>query len=177
MSSGTLLKHTRTTDSLRSAACALYRAAAVVFVLFAAGHTFGFLSFTPPTAEGVAVRDAMDRVHFSVGNASFSYGGFYRGFGLSATASMLFQAFLAWQLGAMVRTAPRAASSIGWGLCILQVVGFALSCLYFAIAPALFSLAVAVLIGLAAGLSLRNSEAQSGVRGTGSFANLKGERL
>jgi hypothetical protein len=128
----------------------LYRTASVVFVLFAVGHTIGFLSFTPPTAEGIAVRDAMNNVHFTVGGASFSYGGFYRGFGLSATVSMLFQAFLAWQLGAIVRLAPRAAASIGWGLCVPQLVGFALSCIYFSVGPAFLSLAVAACLGLAA---------------------------
>jgi hypothetical protein len=128
----------------------LYRTASVVFLLFAAGHTFGFLGFTPPTAEGLAVRDAMNQVHFTVRGATYSYGGFYRGFGLSATAAMLFQAFLAWQLAAIVRQAPRAAASVGWGLCALQLAGFALSCLYFAVAPAMFSLAAAGLIGIAA---------------------------
>ncbi|SRR5579884_893346 len=128
----------------------LYRAASVVFVLFAAGHTFGFLTFTPPTAEGIAVRDAMNNVHFTVGGATFSYGGFYRGFGLSATVSMLFEAFLAWQLGALVRVAPGAAAKIGWGLCLVQVAGVVFSILYFSVAPAIFSLAVAACVGLAA---------------------------
>lgn len=45
----------------------LYRIASVLLVLFAAGHTFGFLKFKPPTAEGLAVRDAMNNVHFQVG--------------------------------------------------------------------------------------------------------------
>lgn len=128
----------------------LYRAASAVFVLFAVGHTFGFLGFTPPTAEGIAVRDAMNHVHFSVGSASFSYGDFYRGLGFSATASMLFQAFLVWQLAAMVRLAPRAAARVGWGLCVLQLVGFGLSCIYFSLPPAIFSLALGACLGLAA---------------------------
>ena len=139
----------------------LYRTASVVFILFAAGHTFGFLSSTPPTAAGIAVRDAMNNVHFTVGGATFSYGGFYRGFGLSATVSMLFEAFLAWQLGTMVRLAPRAAASIGWGLCVVQIVGFALSCIYFSVPPALFALALAACLGLAAWRSEPRGAAQS----------------
>jgi hypothetical protein len=139
----------------------LYRTASVVFVLFAVGHTVGFLSFTPPTAEGIAVRHAMNNAHFTVGGATFSYGGFYRGFGLSATVSMLFEAFLAWQLGTMVRLAPRAAASIGWGLCVVQIVGFALSCIYFSVPPALFALAVAACLGLAAWRSGPRGAAQS----------------
>lgn len=128
----------------------LYRAAAIVFLVFAAGHTFGFLSFTPPTHEGIAVRDAMTNVHFSVAGTNLSYGGFYRGFGLSATVSMLFEAFLAWQLAAVARLAPRLAASLTWALCAVQVIGFGLSCLYFALPPALLSLGLAVLLGFAA---------------------------
>jgi len=85
----------------------LFRIAAVLLLLFATGHTIGFLSFTPPTPEGVAVRDAMSNVHFQVRNNSLSYGGFYRGFGLFVTAYLLFSAFLAWQLGSLVVTYPR----------------------------------------------------------------------
>ena len=59
-------------------------------------------------------------------------------------------AVLAWQLGAMVRLAPRAAASIGWGLCVVQVVGFVLSWIYFSVGPAMFSLAAAACLGLAA---------------------------
>ena len=55
-----------------------YRIAAVLLVLFAAGHTLGFLSFKPPSAEGVAVRDAMTSVHFEYKGGTYSYGEFYR---------------------------------------------------------------------------------------------------
>jgi len=55
----------------------LYRIASVLLLLFALGHTVGFLKFKPPTAEGVAVRDAMTNVHFQVSGR----GGFYRGLG------------------------------------------------------------------------------------------------
>jgi len=128
----------------------LYRIAAAIFILFAAGHTFGFLSFTPPTPEGVAVRDAMDRVHFTVGGTSFSYGNFYRGFGLSISANTLFMALLAWHLGTVARTAPQSIGPIGWSFFALQILGVALSWKYFAIGPAAFSAAVAICLGWAA---------------------------
>jgi hypothetical protein len=60
-------------------ATGLYRIAAVLFVLFAVGHTYGFLSLRAPSAEGRAVFDAMNMVHFQVRGASYSYGAFYRG--------------------------------------------------------------------------------------------------
>jgi hypothetical protein len=40
-------------------------------------------------------------VHFSFGGGTFSYGGFYVGFGLFVTAYLLFSALLAWQLGGL----------------------------------------------------------------------------
>ncbi len=60
----------------------LYRIASVLLILFAAGHTTGFLTFKPPTAEGIAVRDAMQNVQFKVGSGTYSYDRFYKGFGL-----------------------------------------------------------------------------------------------
>ena len=119
----------------------LYRMAAVLLVLFAAGHTAGFLTFKPPTAEAMAVRDAMMDVHFQVKNSEFSYGGFYRGFGLFVTAYLLFSAFLAGYL------AKHPAPVIGWALCAVQAVSLVLSWVYFAAAPALFSALVVACLG------------------------------
>ena len=52
----------------------LFRIASVVLILYAAGHTFGSLSFKAPTAEAQAVRTAMDNVKFSVDGSTFSFG-------------------------------------------------------------------------------------------------------
>src|SRR5438552_18678236 len=86
----------------------LYRTAAVLLILFAAGHTFGFLNFKAPTAEGVAVFDAMNHVRFTARGATYSYGDFYRGFGLYISVYLLFSAFLAWHLGSQAQTLPQA---------------------------------------------------------------------
>jgi hypothetical protein len=131
-------------------ATTLYRIAAVVFVLFAAGHTVGFLSLKPPTPEASAVWYGMNHVRFAVDGSSFSYGEFYRGFGLSCTVSMLFSALLAWELGRMARTYPKAVGSIGWALCLVQVAGLVLAVLYFSVAPAAFSGVAALLLAVAA---------------------------
>jgi hypothetical protein len=123
----------------------LFRIASVV--LFAIGHTFGFLSFKPPTAEGLAVKKAMSDVVFKVGGADLSYGGFYRGFGLSCTISMLFSAILCWQLGALSTVRPRAIAGVAWSLFGGQVVGVVLSVKYFGLPPAVFSAALTALLG------------------------------
>jgi hypothetical protein len=125
----------------------LYRIAAVLLVLFAAGHTVGFLGFKPPTAEAMAVRDAMRTVHFQVKSADLSYGGFYNGFGLFVTVYLLFAAFLAWYLS----NYPMRV--LGWALCGVQVAGVALSWIYFSAAPVVFSALVAGCCGWGASLS------------------------
>ena len=84
----------------------LYRIGAVVFVLFAAGHTLGFLKFKPDSAEGVAVYDSMNTVRLPVGSGKLTYGDFYRGFGLFCTLYLLFAAYLAWYLGSLAQSNP-----------------------------------------------------------------------
>jgi hypothetical protein len=128
----------------------LYRIATVLLVLFALGHTFGFLHFRPPTPEGVAVHDAMNNVHFQVRGENLSYGGFYVGFGLFVTAYLLFAAFLAWYLAGLVGTAPRVASTLGWGLFAVQVASLVLSFIYFAGPPTVLSGVLAACLGWAA---------------------------
>jgi hypothetical protein len=131
----------------------LFRITAVMFLVFAVGHTFGFLTFKPPTQEALAVRDAMNNVHFEDEGRIFSYGGFYRGFGLSVTASMLFEAFLAWYLGTMARRNSREVTAIGWAFFAQQLFGLVLSWLYFGIPPMVLSSLVAILIGAATWLA------------------------
>jgi hypothetical protein len=135
------------------AATWLYRVASILFVLFALGHTYGFLSFRPSSAEGRAVYESMNSVHLVESGRSYTYGGFYRGFGLSATISMLFWAFLCWHLGELARTNPATIGALGWAFFAVQVAGAVLSFLYFGPPAMVLSLLVALLVGLAAWLA------------------------
>lgn len=118
-----------------------YRIAAAVFVLFAVGHTFGFLSFKPPTAEAAAVRLAMDRAQFL---GAHSYGSFYVGFGLYISAYMLFSAVLAWGLGNLAGKAPQAVGLVAWSFFGLQLIGVALAATYIGAPPTVFSVLTAI---------------------------------
>lgn len=131
-------------------AATLYRIASGVFVLFAAGHTFGFLSFKAPTPEALAVRAAMDTAVFDVNGSQFSFGGFYVGFGISCTVSMLFYAVLCWQLAGLASGQPRAIAGIAWALCAAQAAGLVLAWKYFGLPPLILSIAVTALLGWAA---------------------------
>jgi hypothetical protein len=132
------------------AATWLYRIAAIVFVLFALGHTYGFLSLRPPSEEARAVYAAMDTVHFVVDGRSYTYGGFYRGFGLSCTVSMIFSAFLCWHLAGLARSNPASIGALGWVLFGIQLAGVALSFIYFGPPPMVLSALLAVVLGCAA---------------------------
>lgn len=128
----------------------LYRIAAVLFVLFAAGHTIGFRRFVPPSTEGLAVRDAMNDVHFVLHGGSYSYGGFYNGFGLSVSVYLLFSAFLAWHLGSLAAREPKAIGALGWAFCAMQVLQLTICVTYFFVPPMVFSATVALCLGAAA---------------------------
>ena len=106
----------------------LYRIAALVFLLFALGNTFGFLSSRPPSAEGRAVFDAMSHLYFSECGTTCSYRAFYRGFDLSISVSMIFSAFLPRHLGELARTLPQGTGgALGWEFFAPQVAGTAVT--------------------------------------------------
>jgi hypothetical protein len=140
----------------------LYRIAAILLVLFAAGHTVGFLKFVPATPEGKAVIESMNTVTLQPG-APYTYGGFYRGFGLFATVYFLFAAFVAWHLGSLARKLPAAASSLPWIFFFAQLVGLALTWKYFPPPPVVFSSLTALCTGWAA-LLVRSASAPSSDR-------------
>jgi hypothetical protein len=139
----------------------LYRIASVLLLLFALGHTVGFLKFKPPTPEGIAVRDSMRSMHFEVRGRNYSYGGFYLGFGLFNSAYLLFSAMLAWHLANLASRMPQAIGAVGWGLCLVMVASLALCWAYFNPIAVGFSAVLAVSLGWAAWLVQRAAAPRS----------------
>jgi len=125
-----------------------YRIAAIVTLLFAVGHTAGFLTFRPNSAEGQAAIKAM-AVIFSEDGTRFSYEGFYKGFGLSCTFAMLLIAIWSWWLGSLARTMPRATIVPGAALLAYQTGGLVLSLLYFPLPAVVFSVLLPILYAVA----------------------------
>ena len=115
-------------------------------------HASGFLSFKAKTAEGSAVRQAMDRVNVGSG---LTYGGFYTGFGLSITATMLFYAFLCVGLGRL--SAPKAARRRlhRWSFFAFQLPGHGAGVHRYRGAAGNRFLASAICLGWAAWLATR----------------------
>lgn len=94
----------------------------------------------------------MNDVHFAQGGMTYSYGAFYRGFGLSISVSLVFSAFLAWHLGELARKLPQAIGALGWLFFLVQIAGIAISLKYFGATQAIFSALVALCVGSAAWL-------------------------
>lgn len=119
-----------------------FRICVAILLLFAVGHTYGFLRFKPTTAAGVAVKTAMDEVVFPFGSAQRTYGDFYRGFGLFITAYLLFAAVIAFELPRLLHVAPQSFWILAIGFLVVQVATTILSFAYFALPPAILSSAI-----------------------------------
>jgi hypothetical protein len=135
------------------------RISGVLLLLFVVGHTAGFLSFRPPTAEGGAVWEAMNNTHFSSGRGSYSYGDFYRGFGLFVSIFQLFAAWLAWTLGPIALQSAVAIRPIAWGLIAVQIASIILALRYFSIVQAILPIATALCLMMAV-VSMRRIPAE-----------------
>src|SRR5260221_11847488 len=77
-----------------------YRIAAVLLLLFAVGHTFGFRE-SDPTWGVDTLLDSMRSIHFDVQGFSRTYWDLFVAAGFSVGVFYLFAAVLAWQLGGL----------------------------------------------------------------------------
>lgn len=120
-----------------------YRIAAVLLVLFAAGHTFGFRQIDPNWGVDSLV-GAMQSTHFVTQGFSRTYWDFYVGFGLFVTMFLLFAAVLAWQLGGLPADTLARMRGTAWALAVCFGVVSFLIWRYFFLAPIVFSIVITV---------------------------------
>jgi hypothetical protein len=128
----------------------LYRIASVLFLLFAAGHTAGFLTFRPKASDALAVLEGMERVRFDFGGKAVTWSGLYTGFGLFVSAYLLFSAFFTWRLSNAKEVEAALARGLGWTLFAVQLINIGLCARYFGLVQAVFATACAASLGLAA---------------------------
>jgi hypothetical protein len=127
----------------------LYRIVSVLLLLFAIGNTFVFRRTEP--GWGVdSVVDGMRNTRFEIQGLSRSFWDFYTGYGLFATAFLLFAAVLAWQLGGLSADQLRGLPAATWGLAVCLVGVAILSWRYFLVSTGAFASLVALLLVLAA---------------------------
>jgi hypothetical protein len=131
----------------------VYRAAAVLLLLFAVAHTLGF-SQPPDPKWGVdALVDSMRSLHFDVQGSSRTYWDFFMAAGLSVGAFYLFAGILAWQLGGLPAETLARMRGVTWafGLCFAAIT--VVSWRYLFPVAVLFSAVVALCLISAAWLS------------------------
>jgi hypothetical protein len=129
----------------------LYRIAAVLLLLFAAGHTFGFRQNNPEWGAD-AVLALMRSVHFDAQGFTRTYWDFFSAFGLFFTVFLLFAAVLAWLLAGLPAEILARVRGIAWALAICFVVVTALSWKYAFTTPIFFSVLITVCLFAAAWL-------------------------
>jgi len=126
----------------------LLRAASVLTLIFCAGHTYAALSASSRDPEQAAVFMAMQAFPFDIMGARRTHWEFYRGFSLLFSVTLLLLAVLLWQLGGLAKRDPAGVRPFVASL-FLAYLGFTILCgLYFFMAPAAFSAAVAVCLAL-----------------------------
>ena|SRR2546425_2741200 len=129
-----------------------YHIAAVLLVLYAAGHTMGFQRVDPRWGVDAFV-NGLRATRFDVQGAQRTYWGFIMGFGLFCTVLMLFAALMAWQLGALPQATLAMMPLATWGFAISFAVATVVTWRYFFVAPIVFSLLITISLTVAAWLS------------------------
>ena len=135
-------------------ASVFFRIAAVLLLLFAAGHTFGFRQNNPEWGAD-AVIASMRSVHFDALGFTRTYWDFFSAFGLFFSVFLVFAAVLAWLLGGLPAETLVRVRSIAWALAICFVAITALSWRYAFTIPIIFSALITVCLIAAAWLSAK----------------------
>ncbi len=123
-----------------------FRLSAVVLLLFALGHTAGFLTFRPKEPEAVGVLESMRRVPFNFGGHTVHWIDLYTGFGLAISVAGFSFVIIAWRLSTATAAEAPLARTIAWLLCAIQAANVVLSLRYFGPVQAAFSLVCAALL-------------------------------
>ena len=129
-----------------------YRVAAVLLLLFAAGHTLGFRQSDP--AWGVdALLAGMRSIHFDVQGFSRSYWDLFQAAGFTVGVFYLFAAILAWQLGGLPAATLALMRPTAWAFALCFAAITVVSWKYLFILPIAFSVVITLCLTAAAWLS------------------------
>lgn len=124
------------------------RIAAVITLLFAAGHTLGAAQSWSPLGETEVLR-AMRSFRFDVDGVSRAYIDFYLGFGFIITLYLLLQAVLLWQIAALTRTDPLRWRPIITAFVLVNAASAVVSWKFIFHLPVIFSAVIAACLALA----------------------------
>ena len=135
---------------MKAAYC--YRAAAILLILFAAGHFFGFSQVDPQWHVDALVR-SMRSIHFDAMGSSRSYWDLFMAAGLSVGLFYLLAALLAWQMAGLSGEARAKMRVVGWAFAACFAAITLVSWRYLFVIPLVFSAAITLCLALAAWLS------------------------
>lgn len=125
------------------------RIAAVITLLYFAGHTSG-IPWTPDTGpEAVPVIEAMKGHGFDVIGSMRTYWDFYFGFGVAISLFLLLLAVVLWQLGSLSKSDALRVRPIVASFFLAFFVNTVLTWKYFFAIPVVMSAAISVCLALA----------------------------
>lgn len=125
------------------------RVSAVLTLLYCAGHTSG-IPWTPGETPAAAnVVTAMQTTRFGAQGVDRSYWDYYFGFGVIISVFLLILAVALWQLGSVTRSTPVAARPMMISFFLCFAINAVLSWQYFFALPAIFALAICLMIAIA----------------------------
>jgi hypothetical protein len=136
------------------------RIAAVLTLLYCAGHTMG-MPWTPYTdSEATSVLDSMKNHSFEAEGFKGTYWDLYFGFGLIISVYLLAQAVVLWQVASLAKAdAPRVRPLVVSFL-IAFGINAALSWKYFFVVPVVLAGLTAICLAIALVLAGRTQTAQ-----------------
>jgi hypothetical protein len=129
-----------------------YRIAAVLLLLFAAGHTLGFRQSDPNWGVD-AVVGSMRSIHFDVLGFKRTLWDFFVAAGFSVGVFYLFAAILAWQLGGLPAATLALLRGTAWAFALCFAAIAVVSWRYLFIIPIVFLTLITLCLTAAAWLS------------------------
>jgi len=130
----------------------LYRAAAVLLLLFAVGHTLGFRQ-SDPTWGVDSLLGLMRSIHFDLQGFRRTYWDLFVAAGFSVGVLYLFAAVLAWQLGGLPADTLAGMRTTVWALALSFAAITVVSWAYLFTLPIVLSLVITLCLTAAAWLS------------------------
>lgn len=133
-------------------ASVFYRTAAVLLLLFAAGHTLGFRQSDPKWGVD-GLLGLMRSTHFDVQGFNRTYWDLFVAAGFSVGVFYLFAAILAWQLGGLPPAILVRMRGTAWAFALCFAAITIVSWKYLFILPIAFSIVITLCLTAAASLS------------------------
>lgn len=133
-----------------------YRIAAVLLLLFAAGHTLGFRQ-SDPTWGVDTLLGSMRSIHFDVQGFSRTYWDLFVAAGFSVGLFYLFTAVLAWQLGGLPAETLSHMRLTLWALVLCFAAITVVSWRFLFLLPIVFSIVITVCLATGALFSAKSN--------------------